>query len=217
MLIGFAVILAAVGVALVLLALAGLRPNRAMLSTPTTPVSKLTPGKVELAGLLQPAGAAPLLGAAGTPCVLVHTLHEERHGRNNYREVGRETAAIPAVLRDATGECAVTLDHVELLGESWERMDSVRTRTTQILVPIGVPVVVFGVARLEQHPSQGDYRGGQRLVVGGTGEAPLIIAVGDQTGAVWRHGWRALVAMMCGLVLLVLAATGLLLRGMLAG
>ena len=212
-----AIVLAGMGALLVIFGVRALRPNRAMLATRTTAVSELKAGAVELAGVIEPSGADALESGASRPCVIVHTVVDNKVGRNNFKEVSRETRAVPAVLRDASGACPISLAHVELLGETWERLDA-GGRTTEIVIPAGARVVITGVARLEAHPGEGDYRGGaQRLVVGGTPEAPLVIAIGEQTAAVWRYGWRALVGIACGVGLWVVAGAALFVRSLLGG
>lgn len=191
------------------------RASRTFLERPTTPIGKLAPGPVEIAGTIH-ADGEPARNATGLACVIVHTLVEHKIGKNNYREVSRDAVAVPARLVDETGSCAVTLGHTDLMSEMWERLafDSNGTRTTQILVRDGAHVFIAGVAREVPNAQPSDYRGGDatRLVVGAADDGPLLLAAGSEAGAVWRHGWRALVAMLAATLMVVVGAIGVTLH-----
>lgn len=198
--------------------LAGFRASRAsriFLERPTTPIGKLAPGSVEIAGTIH-ADGEPTRNATGLACVIVHTLVEQKIGKNKYREVSRDAVAVPVRLVDETGSCAVTLGHTDLMSEMWERIESRSndTRTTQILVRDGARVFIAGVAREVPNAQPSDYRGGDatRLVVGAGDDMPLLLAAGGEAGAVWRHGWRPLVAMLAATLMVLVGAVGVTLH-----
>lgn len=203
------------GAWLVVLAARASRQSRQLLARPTTPIARLAVGPVEIAGTLRADGAT-VPGPMNLPCLIVHTVVEQKVSKNLYRELRRDTVAVPVTLTDDSGSCAVSLGHTDLLGEMFERNED-RVRTTVILVRDGARVVVSGVAREAPAESAGDYRGSvTRKVVGAADDAPLLVAVGGEPGAVWRHGWRALVALLSGGLLILLGAAAAALAALLA-
>jgi hypothetical protein len=205
------------GLVLVVLGWRELLPSRIFLGRPTTAARELKAGPVEAAGVIRADGAPPIRSANGLACVIVHTIVEQRVGKNNYREQERETVAVPAVLTDASGSCTVSLSNVDLMGEMWElKEEPGGRRITQLVVPEGAQVLVAGVARAADQPAPGAYRGSSvRLEIGGSDETPLLLSIGGQTSAMWRYGWRALFAVFCGVLLLGLGAAAAFVRAML--
>ena len=121
--------------------------------------------------------------------------------------MSHDTVAVPALLTDSTGSCTVSLAHLDLMGEIWELRERLGQRVTQIIVPDGATVLVAGLAQPSDQAKGSDYReGSRRLAVGGTEAEPLLLSVGGQGRAVWRYGWRAIIAAVCGALLLVLGA-----------
>ncbi|MFO0548112.1 MAG: hypothetical protein U0271_06975 [Polyangiaceae bacterium] len=179
-----------------------LRPWRRLSRLKTVGVAELTTGPGEITGAIEVApGVDPIRSGTGMDCVAVVTIRERRTGKNVYSEVSRDTAVARAIVRDATGECELELDHVDIMGEVWEiTHDDNAARMTQIIVPVGARVVASGAARVLGNPGGAAYRSGGGFVLAGTQTEPLILVVGAQTTAI-RYAWRGAIACLGGLLL----------------
>ncbi len=83
------------------------RTKRLLADHPPIPVAQLRPGElVRVRGhvVLRESLEAPL---GGHRCAAYHVVVEEKHGKNSWREVGRESQATAFVIRDESGECFV--------------------------------------------------------------------------------------------------------------
>lgn len=207
--------LALTGLVLLALGWRALSPARIFLARPTTPLRDVAPGPVEVAGRITARADSPVQSATGFACVAVHTL-VERRAKEKYEVVSRGTVVVGALLTDATGACEVSLEHADLMGEVWERQEREGLRVTEILVRDGATVLIAGTARREARQDGSAYRSGASpLGIAGDAEAPLLVSVGGQRRALFMYGWRAVIAAVCGVLVLGVAGVTLVAHAML--
>ncbi|MFO0618029.1 MAG: hypothetical protein U0414_35890 [Polyangiaceae bacterium] len=203
--------LVAAGLALVVFARRSLAPAQIFMGRPTTPLRDVRPGPVEVAGRISAHADAAVRSGAGVASVVVHRVVERRVD-DKYREESRDTVSVKALLTDATGSCEVSLDHADLMGEVWQCEEGGR-RVTEVILPDGAPVLIAGMARREERSDESAYRSGPSpLTVGGSGDAPLLVSIGGERRAVFMYGWRAVLAGVCGVLVIGVAAVVLVLR-----
>jgi hypothetical protein len=185
-----------VGSLIAIFALRALGPSFRLLARSTTRIGEAKPGSIEVSGIIR-ARDKPTESARDKPSVLVHT-REERQRNKSYEDYDRRSIVCRAVMEDGSGTCEIMLEHAIVVGETWESYRSdTRSRFTQTTIPEGARVVVSGRAvKGEAHP----------LRIEGTEDDPLTIAIGSDASVAWTLGWRAVIALVCGLALLGLGA-----------
>lgn len=193
---------------------------------PTTPISAIGPGVMELAGTLS-ADGEPVAGLSTSGCVAVKTrvIGFSGLGKNQTNLGGRSVLrASRGVLRDSTGSCLIDLEDAELVGElfsspplpfaevekdlpPWARDLAPPSATflaiEEIVVPVGSSVMVTAVTR-KQEQTKGLYRDSlARFELGGTEERRVLLTVGGQNELFRRSGVAVLLALSGGFCMVV--------------
>ena len=208
----------------------GLAVVRALLATPTSTVSSLVPGVVELTGVLRARGPE-VTGLSGEAGVVVHLhISWRKPSGKSTTEVGthRMVRACAAVLDDATGTCRLDLAEATLVG-AFREGDGIlvadlvafdpaleeivpATATTALvretILVDGARVLVRGEARAETMTVAAAYRGASReaFVVGSSETDHLLVASGGQARLVLRALVPALVTIVFGAMIAVVPA-----------
>lgn len=165
-------------------------------------IRHLVPGPAEVAGTIRAADGQPFMAASGVPIVAGVGLVEARGRRGARRLLERRVHHVRATIADSGDLCDVDLQGAEVLAEAWEKSDGHMVHT-ELVVPDGAFVVVSGFARVARGAD--DHGRERRTIVHGTPDRPLVVSVGGQPSAIFRHDGRAVAALAAGLVLELLA------------
>jgi hypothetical protein len=114
----FAAILLIIGGVLIWRGLHAKGKTKIITDTPTSPVSRIVPGVVEVKGKVRAAGPHVLSPMTKAPCVMFHFHVEEwkQHGKSgSWRTVINDIKEAGCILADGTGEVRINLLEAELL------------------------------------------------------------------------------------------------------
>ena len=99
---------------------------RAVRDMPTSKIASAAQGYVELVGKGRPYGDLPVYSKRRLPCLWYRYTVEELDSDRKWQTVGSDESSTSFILRDATGDCVVDLDHAEIMSkhkDQWREGD----------------------------------------------------------------------------------------------